>query len=204
MDLCQQCLANLERLPERRCPHCAGLPGRLGICDRCRTHRINLDAVRVEFVFDGPLRKAIHALKYKQGRYLVPTLSDLCLEVIRARPLHPDALVPVPIGPIRLRERGYNQAALVAEAIGGALHIPVMPALERVKEGPSQTRLGEAERRANVRDAFKVRADLNPEGLRLLLIDDVMTTGATLDACARMLKRSGAAKVFGMTIAREV
>ena len=79
-----------------------------------------------------------------------------------------------------------------------------MPVLERIKEGPSQTRLGEAERRANVRDAFKVRADLNPEGLRLLLVDDVMTTGATLDACARTLKRSGAAKVFGMTIAREV
>ena len=89
-----------------------------GVCERCRTHRINLDSVRVEFVFDGPLRKAIHALKYKHGTYLVPMLRDLCLETIRTRPLQPDALVPVPIGPIRLRQRGYNQAQLLAEAIG--------------------------------------------------------------------------------------
>jgi ComF family protein len=160
--------------------------------------------VRVEFVFDGPLRKAIHALKYKQGTYLVPTLRDLCLDTVRTRPLEPDAIVPVPIGPVRLRERGYNQALLLAESIGNVLHIPVMPALERVKEGPSQTKLNEAERRVNVRDAFRARVDLNPDGLRLLLIDDVMTTGATLDACARALKRAGATKVFGMTIAREV
>lgn len=203
-DLCSECRASLERLPERRCPYCAGPPGRLGVCDHCQTHRINLDAVRVEYAFDGPVRKAIHALKYKQGRYLIPTLRDLCLETIRVRPLQPDAIVPVPIGPIRLRERGYNQAALIAEAIADVLHIPVMPALERVKEGPSQTRLNEVERRANVRDAFRVRADLNPDGLRLLLTDDVMTTGATLDACARALKRAGAARVFGLAIAREI
>jgi ComF family protein len=110
----------------------------------------------------------------------------------------------VPIGPRRLRQRGYNQAELLTEAIGRVINVPVMPVLERVKEGPSQTRLNVAQRRANVRDAFRVRADLNPEGLRLLLIDDVMTTGATLDACARVLKRSGASKVFGMTVAREV
>jgi competence protein ComFC len=204
VDLCADCRAGLERLPERRCPHCAAPPGRLGVCDRCRTHRINLDSVRVEFVFDGPLRKAIHALKYKHGTYLVPVLRDLGLETIRARPLQPDAIVPVPIGPVRLRQRGYNQAALLSEAIGSALGVPVMPALLRVKEGLSQTRLNVAERRENVRDAFRVRVDLNPDGMRLLLIDDVMTTGATLDACARALKRAGAARVFGMTIAREV
>jgi ComF family protein len=158
----------------------------------------------VDLVFDGPLRNAIHTLKYKQGTYLVPVLRDLCLQTVRARPLKPDALVPVPIGPRRLRERGYNQAELLAEAIGKVMNVPVMPVLERIKEGPSQTQLNVAQRRANVRDAFRVRADLNPDGLRLLVIDDVMTTGATLDACARMLKSSGAAKVFGMTIAREV
>jgi len=158
----------------------------------------------VDFVFDGPVRKAIHALKYKQGTYLVPVLRDLCLQTIRTRPLKPDALVPVPIGPGRLRQRVYNQAELLAEAIGKVMNVPMMPVLERIKEGPSQTQLNVAQRRANVRDAFRVRTDLNPDGLRLLLIDDVMTTGATLDACARMLKRSGAARVFGMTVAREV
>ncbi|HEX3245753.1 MAG TPA: phosphoribosyltransferase family protein [Chloroflexota bacterium] len=143
-------------------------------------------------------------MKYKHGTYLVPVLTDLCLETMRARPLQPDALVPVPIGPRRLRQRGYNQAQLLADAVGKIVGVPVMPVLERVKEGPSQTRLNQAQRRANVRDAFRVRWDLDPAGLRLLLIDDVMTTGATLDACARMLKRSGAAKVFGMALAREV
>ncbi|MFN0070662.1 MAG: ComF family protein [Chloroflexota bacterium] len=203
-DLCDACRSNLLRLPDRRCPHCAAPAGRLGVCDRCRTHRVYLDSIRVDLAFDGPLRKAIHLLKYRHGTYLIPMLRDLALESIRARPLRPDAIVPVPIGPRRLRERGYNQSILLAEAIGSALNLPVMVALDRVKEGPSQTRLNVSERRANVRDAFAVRRDLDPDGLRLLLIDDVMTTGATLDACARALKRAGAARVFGLAVAREV
>lgn len=204
IDLCSICRAGLVRLPERRCPRCARPPGRLGVCTYCREHRISLDSLRVDLAFEGPLRKAIHQLKYKQGTYLVPVLRDLCLETIRARPLRPDALVPVPIGPARLRQRGYNQSALLAEAIGEVLNVPVMPVLERIQEGPSQTRLSVRERRLNVRDAFGIRDGLNPAGLRLLLIDDVMTTGATLDACARALKRADAARVFGLAVAREV
>jgi competence protein ComFC len=203
VDLCDSCRDALERLPDRRCPYCARPPGRLGVCESCRTHSISLDAVRVDLVFDGAIRKAIHHFKYKQGAYLVPTLRDLCLETIGARPLSPDALVPVPIGPRRMRERGYNQSQLLAEAVGERINVPVMNALIRVREGPSQTRLSEGERRRNVRDAFAVNPELNPDGLRLLLIDDVMTTGATLDACARTLKRAGASRVFGLAVARE-
>lgn len=203
VDLCASCRAALPRLPERRCPTCAASPGTLGVCDDCRSRDIALDGVRVEYAFTGAVRTAIHRLKYRHGTYLVPTLRDLCLDALTVRPLAPDAIAAVPISPKRLRQRGYNQSQLIAEAVGTATGTIVIQALTRIREGQSQTRLDAIGRRENVRGAFALAPAIDVEGRRLLLVDDVMTTGATLNACAAALKSGGAAQVFGLVAAKE-
>jgi ComF family protein len=121
--------------------------------------------------------------------------------VWRAAGRRADLIVPVPLHASRAAERGYNQAALLAHALASCLELPVQEAaVIRVRATASQIHLNPAERRANVRDAFQCREDVN--GLRILLIDDVCTTGATLEACAAALRACGAASVFGLTAAR--
>jgi ComF family protein len=202
-DLCPSCRDALPRLSSRRCPFCAGIPNRIGVCERCATHKISLDGVRVEYVLEGATRKGIHRLKYGHGKYLAPILAELALESLAVRPIAPQFLVPVPIGPKRQRKRGYNQSELLAQEIGLRLNVPVLNALMRVREGRAQVGLNAMERRANVRGAFELRPGAPVAGKRLLLIDDVMTTGATLDACARILKGAGAASVVASPVARE-
>lgn len=203
-DICPDCRAALPKLPIRRCPFCAGIPNRIGVCERCRTNKISLDGVRVEYVLDGPTRKAIHRLKYRRGTFLVPVLAELVLESIRVRPLAPQLVVPVPIGPLRRKQRGYNQSELLATQIGSTLNVPVQAALDRVREGRSQVGLSLRDRRENVRGAFALHPAAEVSGKRILLIDDVMTTGATLDACARVLKTAGAVSVVASPVAREI
>ena len=114
-----------------------------------------------------------------------------------------DVIVPVPLTSARRRRRGFNQAALLAKGLGRERGLPVIEALTRTRFGVAQVGLSAAERRRNVAGAFAFRRDAGVEGLRLLVIDDVATTGATLDACARALLQGGAKDVYGLTIARE-
>jgi ComF family protein len=144
-------------------------------------------------------------LKYGQERHLVDLLGGLLQQCLANRPLSVDALVPVPLDAARLRARGYNQAALLAASLGAALGWPVLPdALQRTRPTRPQVGLSPRERRANVRGAFGCPAPSLVQGRRLLLIDDVMTTGATLDACAEALVVAGAARVYGLVVARDV
>jgi len=131
-------------------------------------------------------------------------LGQLLADYLQTYPLPGDVLMPVPLHPKRLRERGYNQAALLADEIGRLRDMPVVEtALVRQRDTVTQARAASAaERRGNVHDAFTSRHDLHNE--RILLVDDVCTTGATLDACAAALKAAGAGSVYGLTVAREI
>jgi len=131
-------------------------------------------------------------------------LSQLLLEYLDSHPLKGEAIIPVPLYPRRLRERGYNQAYLLAQGLGKLVGLPVEDdALVRVKDSAPQARARSAiERRQNVRDAFACNQRL--DGKQILLLDDVCTTGATLDACATALKAAGAGSVWGLTVAREM
>jgi len=131
-------------------------------------------------------------------------LSQLLAKYLSSHPLKGEVLVPVPLYPKRLRERGYNQASLLAKELGRLVGLPtVEDTLIRVKDAVPQARTRSAiERRQNVQDAFACNQRL--EGRQILLIDDVCTTGATLDACASALKAAGAGSVWGLTVAREM
>jgi ComF family protein len=154
--------------------------------------------------YEGVLAEAIGLFKYQGKTHLAGPLTELMLSGLSRLP-RPDCLVPVPLHPRRLREREYNQALLLCDALGRRLGLEVIPdGLERVRETPPQIGLSIADRRRNVRRAFVAKHPEIIEGRQILLIDDVLTTGATVNECARVLKRAGAKAVYVLTLARAV
>ena len=173
-------------------------------CATCTSDPPHYDYARSAALYGGPLREAIHALKFAGRRALAGPLGDLASEqCVRSLPDGIDALIPVPLARERERERGFNQATLLAQRIGKRLDVPVRPRwLARIRATRPQSDLSAAERRANVRGAF--RASDHVRGCHVLLVDDILTTGATLDACARALRDAGARRVGVLTVARVV
>lgn len=152
------------------------------------------------YQYDAPLREAIALFKYRRRRAMAGPLGCLLIEALPAHAQACDAVVPVPLHASRLRERGFNQSSLLAEAVGAALGLPVDQRLARVRETQHQVGSDGPQREANVRDAFGWQApDAAPRVV--LLIDDVLTTGATMRACARALRVGGTQVVHGLALA---
>ena len=151
--------------------------------------------------YDGLLREWIHLYKYGRIQTLARPLEDLLLRAV-PRDEAFDAIVPVPLHWRRQWQRGFNQADLLARGISRRLGVPVAHALRRTRSTDVQAGLSNAGRRRNVTHAFRVRRGASVGGQRILLIDDVMTTGSTAAACAQALKRAGAARVVLVTVAR--
>ena len=185
-------------------PACADGPGPL--CGACRRRVPGFDYARAAARYDGVVREALHAFKFRGQRALAVPLGALLVEATRAGlPRGATLLVPVPLHPRRERERGFNQAALLARRVGRAWGCAVREdVLVRTVATRSQTELDAAARRANVRDAFRARRPALVEGRHVVLVDDVLTTGATLSECARCLRAAGAASVGALTVARVV
>ncbi len=153
----------------------------------------------------GAVRKAVHQLKYHRDLALAETLAGALLLLVREMEWRVDVVLPVPLGKARHRERGYNQAALLAFPLALGLGVPYAGgALVRTRETRSQVNLSAEARRRNVAGAFGVARPAAVAGKAVLLVDDVMTTGATLDAASAALKSSGARRVFAVTVARAV
>jgi ComF family protein len=203
--LCSECLGELPRLLPPLCPNC-GRPQASGIvCPDCRQRKTEIDGIRSPFRFDEVVRKAIHQLKYRNLKAISPCLAELLADYLESNHLPGEALVCVPLHPRRLRERGYNQSSLLAEELGRRIDLPVIEdCLVRVKQAQPQVRAVDVdERRRNIADAFVCR-DERVSGKQIILIDDVCTSGATLESCAAALKSKGAASVWGLTLAREI
>ena len=199
--MCNECLAHLSLFEEPICTRC-GVPEALETC-ACAGMEAALCQVRAVGPFSGWLRDAIHSFKYHHEWARVEQLGPHLAKVVgQLQPI--DALVPVPLHRNRLRERGFNQSAVLATMVGEQLGIPVLSALERTRATAQQTGLSAAERRLNVEGAFAVRGAGDLGGTQLLLIDDVVTTGAVLNACATTLSRGGATSVRAAALARQL
>jgi ComF family protein len=197
--LCRACERELPSLAQA-CPRCA-LPGSNGAeCGSCLAHPPHYDASCSAFVYSYPVDALVQALKYG-GQLALAALFAQALHRRIGAATEVDVILPLPLHPLRLAERGYNQAAEIAKVLSRLRSIAVDARLaQRVRNTARQTDLPWRERAANVRGAFACGRDLS--GLRVAIVDDVMTTGATLDELARILKRSGAARVENWVVAR--
>ena len=203
--ICPSCRSSLPRIVPPLCPRC-GKPQPDGtLCPGCIGWRAEIDGIRSPFRFDGVMRQSIHQLKYGQLRALATPLAQLLSDYLSASPVTGEVLVPVPLHKKRLRERGYNQSVLLAKELGRLTHLPVVDdCLIRERHTPPQVgTLNVEERRSNVAGVFTCRDD-RLRDKQVLLVDDVSTSGATLDACAVALKAVGAASVWGLVLAREI
>ncbi len=202
--LCDACRAQFRPIVAPYCRRC-GQPLPEGtLCGPCARGRfVHLDMARAAAIYAPPLRDAIHAFKYQSNTRLAVPLADFMIARVRREALDVDLIVPVPLHRQRLQQRGYNQAELLARHLGDAFRIPVdTSVLARVRATPPQVTLGLRERMENVRGAFRCQDEAAVAGKTILLVDDVMTTGSTLEACAEALKIAGAKRVWGYTLAR--
>ena len=203
--ICDSCLNAQPRLLAPYCLACAQPLQRGSTCAECLRTPLAIDAIRAPFLMEGAVRHAVHQLKYDNLRAIAPQLGMLMADFMSSEGVSGDALVPVPLHNRRERQRGYNQAHLLAREAGKLLQIPVASGLlSRESNTPPQTRSRSAEdRKANVKESFYCPEHSETKGRTLVLVDDVCTTGATLDACATALKLAGALRVYGVTLARE-
>ena len=200
---CSACVASLHRLPESVCEKC-GYPLRVsGRCSLCGLLADSaLAGVRSAAFFEGPLQRAVHQLKYKRDVILADSLASELQAAWRQYALPGDRVVPVPLSAGRLRERGYNQAALLARAFAELTGLAyAADGALRQRHTATQVGLAREQRRANVAGAFAGQPQ-HVAGRSVILIDDVCTTGATLAACAEALRAAGARQVWGLTLGR--
>jgi ComF family protein len=203
--LCGDCWAALPRHETPRCGCGLPLPPGSPVCGRCRRGRQPLAAGTSLGPYEGPLRIAIHELKYRGRRRVASRLAETLLDSATARALveGSDVLVPVPLHPRRLRERGFNQATLLARELGRRVGRACGEGtLVRRKDTNPQAGLSAAARRRNVEGAFAVRHRGQVAGKVVILVDDVFTTGATAYECARALADAGAREVRLLSVAR--
>lgn len=215
---CTECRRTVQPVPGPQCPSCGRTVLVHGICHDCQHDPFPMEMVASAGLLEGPLRRAIHGLKYRGRRSAAHSLATLMVPLAArviscATPVPLDALVPmstaeawavvpVPLHPNRLRERGYNQAALLARPLASALGLPFRPDwLTRRRPTVPQVGLSRSDRRRNLHGAFAGRPA--QRGWAILLVDDVATTGSTLGSAAEACRDAGAGCVVAVTLARE-
>lgn len=204
--LCLDCRKGILEPPEHRCPVCSHPMQGMLMCPNCEGRHWRLEITVAACRYEGLVRELIQRFKYGRDQSLIRPLGNLlagALEDPRLRGKAFDAIVPVPLHPLREREREFNQSELLARFLGKRMGIPVLDLLHRKRPTAPQAGFDRDARMRNLEGAFALRkmGKLHPDA-HLLLVDDVSTTGSTLDACASVLMEEGASEVCGIVVAR--
>jgi ComF family protein len=212
LPVCDDCLSSFQELGSGSCDLCGmpatfdpEFPNEMSFCTDCQRHRFGFQLARSYGVYEGALARAILLLKHEQIEPLGTWFAGRLAQVVKSNEqrMAADVIVPVPLHRQRAQERGYNQVDLFGKPLAKRLRLPYRPVLlVRSRPRPEKHLLRHDERWEAVRGAFAIRKGRRVDNLRILLLDDVMTTGATLDACSRALSEAGAKSVLGLTIAR--
>jgi ComF family protein len=207
--LCSGCNEKAPRIKPPFCATCSEpFPGSITesfSCANCAHRVLHFTAAVAAYRSRGVVRKLIHDFKYNKQLHLRHVVASWLLETLddpRLQGRRFDLVIPVPLHPARKRERGFNQAELLADALSARAKLPARNALERIRYTITQTAFDRSERMENLHNAFRLRKNADVRGSRVLLIDDVLTTGSTLSECARVLKAGGAISVHAATAAR--
>ena len=200
--LCSTCETSLPRLKPPYCRKCAQPVPSGALCRQCTAAPPALEGIRAVFLMEGSIREAVHAVKYSNLRAAAPSLGRLMARWLVSTPLPGEVLLSVPLHKRRLRERGYNQSALLAKEVSKVTGLPLREnLLVRTRDTPPQISLSLQERIRNVEGSFELPGD--GKGLKIILVDDVVTTGSTMSACGKALRAGGAGSVWGLALARE-
>ena len=207
--LCAECARQAPAIKPPFCRQCSqpfdgAIDGEF-TCANCTDRMFQFDCAVARYLSRGVVREFIHRFKYDRHFYLRHPLADWLAETleddrIRAQPF--DALIPVPLHSARFRERDFNQAEILTELLAKRAGKPMVRALKRIRYTTTQTRLDREQRMENLRNAFRVRHTSDVQSRHLVLVDDVFTTGSTVEECARVLRQAGAASVRVVTVAR--
>jgi len=207
--LCAVCRKDAPGIRAPFCDTCSQpFSGRIDgafICPNCRERRFRFACAVACYQSRGAVRELVHRFKYNGKVYLRDVLADWLAETLEDSRLQTppcERIVPVPLHSTRERERGFNQALILAEGLARRSGIPLLDCLKRTRYTTTQTIYDRAARMENLRGAFQMRQSVDVRNLHLLLIDDVLTTGSTVDECARVLRDAGAASVRVATVAR--
>jgi ComF family protein len=203
--LCPACIAQIQHLPSPICDFCGTPLSTYGVCKNCQYHRPELSGQRAVGLYQEPLRGCIHSLKYDGNVRLAVPLGLLLAQAFRRYGMHADILIHVPLHKDRYQQRGFNHASLLAEVCSANIGVPMYDdILIRHRATVAQVDLHPRERYQNVAGAFVCSSSAKSllNGRRILIIDDVSTTSATLEACATPLFEAGAKEVWGLVLAR--
>ncbi len=199
---CQKELAAYSSWP--RCQHCGRFfpeDAAYKICEECRNNPGSLELIRSVLPYQDLARQIVGNLKYRQERRLVEPMAVYLAQAIQSEKRHFQVIIPVPMFSGKLKKRGFNQAALLAEAVAAKLDLPWKEGLKKLRDTHSQAGLNKQERLSNLQGTLAVTDSKAIEGQNILLIDDVLTTGSTLEACSNILRQNGAVRVWGLVFA---
>jgi ComF family protein len=207
--VCQDCQDKAQRIVAPFCAKCSepfsgAIDGQF-TCANCAHRPLAFDAAISAYRSRGVVRFVILQFKYNRQLHLRHPVPEWLLDAMkddRLRHRNFDCIVPVPLHPTRLRERGFNQAELLAKILRQRTNLSLNRALERIRYTTTQTAFDRTDRMENLRGAFRLRKRIDMRGLRVLLVDDILTTGSTLSECARVLREAGAHSVYAVTAAR--
>jgi len=213
--LCETCLGHIRRIPAGACRGCAKIFSddftgvENSFCPQCKVTERYFDHCYAMTVYEGIVKNLIHAFKFGKAEYLASTLQSLFIRSLDACEgidwKSVDLILPVPLHPRKKKERGFNQSEALAKAVCRQYKIPSRPRiLTRYKYSEGQTLQHKRERWENIRGSFQARSNQDLNGRHIMLVDDVLTTGATAEECAKVLKSSGARKVDVLVLARSI